>query len=139
VGRDLKDGVGGRVDDPLARLLMLLAKLLDDLRAGRRLVAENASRSPVHERVDHVMWEAVRVRRHRRGRHHAHQLPVAGRRVLALGALEQASRDGRRARLRRAALERHHVAQAEGLERGQVESPDGAGDVTERVGALISE
>src|SRR5438874_13066998 len=29
--RDLEDGVGRRVDDPLPRLLMLLAEFLDDL------------------------------------------------------------------------------------------------------------
>ena len=31
VRRDLEDRVGGRVDDPLARDLVLLAELLDDL------------------------------------------------------------------------------------------------------------
>ena len=44
VRRDLEDGVGRRVDDPLARLLVLLAELLDDLRARGRLVAEHAAR-----------------------------------------------------------------------------------------------
>ena len=66
VRRDLEDRVGGRVDDPLAGALVLLAELLDDLRARRRLVAEHAAAGAVHERVDHVVREAVRVRRHRR-------------------------------------------------------------------------
>ena len=134
---DLEDGVGRRVDDPLARLLVLLAELLDDVGAGRGLVAEHAAAGPVHERVDHVVREAVRVGRHRRRRDDAHQLPVAGRRVLALRALEQPPGDRRRPRLRRAALERHHVAEAERLERGQVEASDGAGDVPERVRPLV--
>ena len=102
------------------------------------LVAEHAAPGPVHERVDHVVREAVRVRRHRLRRDDAHQLPVAGGRVLALRALEQAAGDGRRAGLRRAALERLDVAEAERLEVRQVEAADGARDVAERVRALVA-
>ena len=65
VRRDLEDGVGGRVDDPLARLLVLLAELLDDLRARRGLVAEHAAARLVHERVDDVVGESVRIGRKR--------------------------------------------------------------------------
>ena len=93
VRRDLEDRVGRRVDDPLARALVLLAELLDDLRPRGRLVAEHAAAGAVHERVDHVVREA---RADRSGtavaRDDAHQLPVAGRRVLALRALEQPAR-----------------------------------------------
>src|SRR5207247_3899962 len=46
---DLEDGVGRRVDDPLARLLVLLAQLLDDLRPRGGFVAEHAAPGPVHE------------------------------------------------------------------------------------------
>ena len=60
------------------------------------------------------------------------------RRVLALRALEQPARDRRRAGLRRAALERLDVAEPERLEVGQVEAPDGASDVPERVRAFVS-
>ena len=67
----------------------------------------------------------------------AHQLPVAGGRVLALRALEQAAGDRGRTRLRRAALERLDVAEPERLEVRQVEAADGARDVAERVGALV--
>ena len=74
---DLEDRVGARVDDPLAGPLMLLAELLDDLRPARRLVAEHAAAGAVHERVDHLVGEAVRVGRHRLRRDDAHQLPVA--------------------------------------------------------------
>ena len=139
VRRDLKDRVSARVDDPLARPLMLLAELLDDLGAARRLVAEDAAARAVHERVDHLVGEAERIRRHRLGRHHAHQLPVAGRRVLALRPLEEPAGDRRRAGLRRAALERLDVPEPECLERRQIEAADGAGDVRERVRALVAE
>jgi hypothetical protein len=47
--------------------------------------------------------------------------------------LEQASGDGRRDRLRRAAFERLDVPEAEGLEVGEIEAADRAGDVAERV------
>ena len=83
--------------------------------------------------------EAVRVRRHRLRRHDAHQLPVAGRRVLALRALEQPAGDRGRAGLRRAALERLDVAEAERLERRQIEPADGPSDVAERVRADVAE
>ena len=138
VRRDLEHGVRGRVDDPLARLLMLLAELLDDLRAGCRLVAEHAAAGGVHERVDHVVRKAVRVRRERLCRDDSHQLPVAGRRVLALRPLEEAARDRGGSRLRGAALEVLDVPEAEGLHVGEVETPDGPGDVRERVRALVA-
>ena len=68
----------------------------------------------------------------------AHQLPVAGRRVLALRALDEPPGDRRRARLRRTALERLDVAEAERLEARQVEAADRARDVAERVGSLVA-
>ncbi len=135
---DLEHGVGGRVDDPLPGLLVLLAVLLDHLGPRGRLVAENAAAGAVHERIDHLVGEAVRIRRERDGGDDAHHLPVTRRRVLALRALEQPARDRRRAGLRRAALERLDVPEPERLEIGQVETPDGASDVPERVRALIS-
>ena len=65
VRRDLEHRVGRRVDDPLPGLLMLLAVLEDHLGPGRGLVAEHAARRAVHERIDHVVGEAVRVGRER--------------------------------------------------------------------------
>ena len=136
---DLEDGVRRRVDDPLARLLVLLAELLDDLGARRRLVAEHAARRRVHERVDDVVREAVRVRRQGLRRDDAHHLPVAERRVLpfersssrpatagapCMGATPSSGRD---------------VAEPERLHGRQVETADGARDVAEGVRALVSE
>src|SRR4029079_2227580 len=85
------------------RALMLLAEFLDDLRAGGRLVAEHAAAGAVHERIDHVVRQALRVGRGGRLSDDAHQLPVARRRVLSLRALEQPARNGRGARLGAAA------------------------------------
>ena len=139
VRRDLEDRVRRRVDDPLARLLVLLAELLDDLRPGGRLVAEHAARRLVHERVDHVVGKAVRIRRQRLRRDDAHHLPVPERRVLALRALEQAAGDRGRARHRRHAFEIRDVAETQGLHVRQVEPADGARDVSERVRLVVSE
>ena len=112
---DLEDRVRGRVDDPLAGLLVLLAELLDDLGARGRPVTEYAARGSVHERVDDVVRKTVRVRREGLRRDNAHHLPVPEGRVLALRALEQAARDGRGPRHLRHALERCDVAEPQRL------------------------
>ncbi len=137
VGGDLKDAVTGRVDDPLPRLLVLLAELVDDLGARRGLVADHSPPRPVRERVDDVEREAVRVRRKGLRGDDAHELPVARRRVLPLRAFEQPAGDRRRTRLRRATLELLDVAQPQRLETRQIEPADCLGDVAERVGALV--
>ena len=135
---DLEDRVGGRVDDPLPGSLVLFSELLDDLGAGRRLVPEDAASGLVHERVDDLVREAVRIGRKRRRGDDPHVLPVAGRRVLSGRELDETAGDRGRARLRRATLERHHVAEPERLEVREVEPADRVGDVTERVRALVT-
>ena len=55
VRSDLEDGVGRGVDDPLARPLVLLAELLDNLGAGGGLVAEDPAAGALHEPVDHLV------------------------------------------------------------------------------------
>ena len=101
-------------------------------------VAEHTVPGAVHEGVDHLVREPVRVRRERDRRDDAHHLPVTGRRVLALRALEQPAGDGRRPWLWRAAGERLDVSEPERLHVRQVETTDGPGDVAERVGAFVS-
>ena len=135
---DLEHGVGGRVDDPLARLLVLLAVLLDHLGSRRGPVAEHAAPGAVHEGIDHLVGEAVRIGREGHRRDDAHQLPVPRRRVLAFRPLEQPTRDGRGARLRGAPFERLDITEPERLEIGQVEAPDRTSDVPQRVRAFVS-
>ena len=117
---------------------MLLAELLDDLRPRRDLVPDDAAPGLVHERVDHVVREAVRIRRERLRGDDPHHLPVTRRGVLALRALDQPPRDSRRTGLRRAALERLDIAEAERLHVRKVEATDGLGDVAERVRSLVA-
>ena len=135
---DLEDGVGRGVDDPLARLAVLVAVALDDLGARRRLVTEHAAARAVHERIDHIVGEAVRVGREGDRVDDPHQFPVTRRRVLPLGACQQAAGNRRGARLGAAALEGFNVAEAQGLQHWQVETTDGTSDIAERVGALVT-
>ena len=100
VGRDLQHRVRRRVDDQLA---------------GREVAARRSRRSPRcrcragcrgrrgrsrHAALDDLVREAVRVGAQRHRRHDAHQLPVAGDRVLARAervqpAVEHGVRRGR--------------------------------------------
>ena len=139
VRSDLEHRIRRRVHDPLARLLVLLPQLLDDLRPRRGPVAQHAAAGPVHEGIDHLEREAVRVRGQRLGGDDAHHLPVSERRVLSLRALDQPPGDGRCAGHGRAALQRLDVAEPERLQVWQVEAADRLGDVPERVRAFISE
>jgi hypothetical protein len=139
VRRDLEDGVGGGVDDPLAGPLVLLAQLLDDLRPRGGLVPQHAAPGPVHERVDHFEREAVAVRRQCLRRDDPHHLPVARGRVLALRALHEPAGDRGRSGLRRAPFQRLDVAETERLEIREVEPADGARDVPQCVGAFVAE
>ncbi len=63
---------------------------------------------------------------------------MAGGRVLPARAFREPAGDGRRARLRRASLERRDVPEPERLERRQVEAADGARDVAEGVRAPVA-
>ncbi len=63
---------------------------------------------------------------------------MAGGRVLALRPLDESAGNGRRARLRGAALERLDVAETERLEAGQVQPSHRARDVAEGVGPLVA-
>src|SRR6266511_807048 len=111
VRRELEDGVRRGVDDPLSRLLVLLAELLDDLGPRRGPVAENAAAGAMHERIDHVVRKAVRIGRKRLRSHDSHQLPMARRRVLSLRAFDQAAGRRRCPRLGGTALERLDVSE----------------------------
>jgi hypothetical protein len=138
VGRDLEDRVAGGVDDPLARSLMLLAELLDDLGPRRCLVAEHAAAGPVRERVENLEREPVGVRRKGLSSHHPHQLPVSRGRVLALRPLDEPARNRGRSGLRRAAGQFLHVAETERLEIREVEPADRFRDVAKCVRPFVA-
>ena len=104
-----------------------------------RLPIHPPRRRLVHERVDHVVREAVRVRGERRGGDDAHQLPVPRRRVLALRALPRAARRSRRARLPAGSPPSLlHVAEPECLQIGQIEPAHGPRHVGQRVRSLVA-
>ena len=93
----------------------------------------------MHERVDHLERESVGVRRQSLRRDDAHELPVAGHRVLALGALGEPPGHGRCARLRRAPLELLDVAEPERLEIREIEPSHRPRDVAQGVRPLVAE
>ena len=104
--RDLEDGIGGGVADRLPGPDMLLAELGDDLGARGVLVAEDARELRL---ADQRVGQLLREGRDRlrevapvEADRDAGDLPVAGRRVLALGDLDAvAPKPFRRAGMRR--------------------------------------
>ena len=107
VGGDLQHRVGRRVEDQLAGAQVMLGpELLDDLGAAGGLVAAEAQARGLLDGGDDLGREAVGVGRQRRRRHHAHELPVAGGRVLAGAERMQAPVDDGRLGGRHAARSR---------------------------------
>ena len=88
VRSDLKDAVGRGVDDQLAGADVLRPQPLDDLRAGSDAVADRAHARLALKFVDHFLGKAVWIGRKGLLKRQARQLPVAGRGVLARGALQ---------------------------------------------------
>ena len=131
VGRDLEHAVGRRVDDPAPCALVLGAQALDDLGARRCDVADHPAPRRRGELLDDIGREAVRVGRERPLRDDAHHLPVSRRGVHPQRALVQAAPHRRRVGPGRAAEHRHHVSEAEGVQRRDIEAADGIGDVRE--------
>lgn len=101
VCRNLEHAVRRRIDDELAGLEMFLAQLIQNRRAGRRLVADGAASDCLFVFLDEILREAVRERRERMLQLNARDFPVSGRRILAGGNL---------AELAVAALRRIHLA-----------------------------
>ena len=134
---DLQHRVGRRVDDQVTGLHVLGAEVVDHLGARVRAVAEDAAARGGPQRVDHVVGEAVRVGAQRHRRDDAHQLPVAGDRVLARAERVQAAMDDG-VPDRRRSLQRHDVAEPERGQDRQVEPADRFRDVSERVGARVA-
>ena len=92
VRSDLEDAVGRGVDDELARLELLAAVVLDHLRTGVRLVAENPTARLALELVQYLLGEAVGVCGEALGRDDARHLPVPNRCVLAGRRLAKAGK-----------------------------------------------
>jgi len=135
VGRDLKDAVGRRVDDPAPGALVLGAEPLDDLRARRGHVAEHPAAGRARELVQDLVREPVGVGRERPLGDDAHHLPVPGGRVHPLRALDQAAPHRRRVGAGRAAAHLHHVSEPERLHGGHLEAAHRLGGMGERRGS----
>ena len=137
---NLQHAVGRRVDDQCARLLLLAAVVVDDLRARVRLVADDLAAERLLELCDDFRREAVGVRRHRALRDDARDLPVARRRVLATRELAQTGKGADWLSLRRAAADAVDVEEAELLHVRRIvllRSDDGAQRVAVAVAKFL--
>ena len=83
VCRHLEDGVGGGVNDPLTRFLLLHTVVMDDGGAGVGLVAQDPPACSLLKFLQNLLREALRIRGHGLGRNHTGDLPVADGGVLA--------------------------------------------------------
>ena len=111
VRRNLEDAVARGVDNELASLELLAAVVLDHLRTGVWLVAENPTTRLALKLVQHLLGETVGIRGEALGRDDARHLPVPNRGVLAGRRLAKA---GKRTGGRGDRLEVHVIG---GLER----------------------
>src|SRR5207302_9339420 len=82
VRRDLKNRVGGGVEDPGARALMLGAKTIDDCRPAAGHVADHSASGALDECAHESRGEAVRIGREGTLELYAGDLPVASGAVL---------------------------------------------------------
>jgi hypothetical protein len=134
---DLEDGVLRGVDDQRAVAQRRLAVLVDHGDPVDRRVAEHLTAARPLDQPDHLGREAVGIGRARLARDDAHQLPVAGRRVLAGPERVQAAVERRRAR-RRDALQRQDRAEPEPLHPRQLQTAGQLGQMGERGGARVA-
>src|SRR5262249_28910678 len=137
VRRDLKDAVGRRVDDRKTGAHVLGAELVDDDRAGRRVVAERPASDAPLELGDDVCWKAVWKRWERVIEDDPRDLPVTGDRVLSRRPLGHASERAKGRIDPWHALDSRDARQAERTERRELQ-PDRARDVADRVAAAIA-
>ncbi len=133
VGGDLQDAIDGGVDDRLSGPHMLGAEFVDDGGSGGVLVAEDPGKLRLSDqglRQDgRKGWMGVREIAPVEGDRHARDLPMAGRRVLALRGLDAVA-PGALQRTAGSKIRGHPPRrgfagepEAEGCEVGQVERP----------------
>ena len=119
---DLKDRIGGRIDNRFAGFDMFFAELFDDLRAARRNVGKHAGnigfcRKFVNDRLWKTVWKSRKSLFQNDSRH----FPMPGRRVFAVrfqSAFAVASDrifDGRKI------FERANIAESELLQIRQID------------------
>ena len=135
MGRDLKDRVGGGVEDRPTRAEVLGAEPLDDLRPGGRDVPERLASADLRERGDHLAGKTVGIRGKGFIGPDTDHLPVSGNRVFAARALREPGERGARTIVARDTADLGEVSQPEALEIGKTKAPQMRCDVSNRIGA----
>jgi len=140
ISADLQNGIGGRVDNHLVVVDFLFAELVQDLGAGSRLISDDFLTAFFFEFFNELRREAVFGKGDERTRRiEPHHFPVAGHGILAVALLGHPA--GIAARIFPGRIPRHglQVRQAERDEVRDEEGPELFGNVSERVGPLVSE
>jgi len=117
---------------------MLFPQLLDDLRAGGGLIAEHAIARAPGEFLQHFRREAIGVSGHGHGGMDAHEFPVPGDGILALGDFRHLAVSAKGIGARRHAGDVAQIAEAERLHVGQVQSAEDAGGIGDRIAADVA-
>ena len=89
MGSDLKNGIGGSVDDPLSGFQLFRTIVPDHIGAGIRQIAQNAPSGLALKFIQYLFGKAMRIGGQRVGRYHARNLPVPDGRILAHGGFRQ--------------------------------------------------
>ncbi len=134
--RDLKDRIGRRINDPLARPLMLGTELVDDRGAGGGLVPQPAAPRTFRELVQQWNRKSLGISSKRFLQQHPADFPVSCRAILARRCrLSYPVRCGGADPGRKAGDHetRPAFSQSKPLQIGKPQPTDGAGDVAQRV------
>ncbi len=138
VGRDLEDAVGRRVDDGLAGRHLFSAQFIEDDGPRGRDITQPAAACFRLILGHDLVGEAVGIDREGAVHVDAHQLPMAGRGVLAGGDLGHLAVGGSGVRLGLDSVQNGDVGQSQGLQIGQMQPADGLRNVAQRVAADIA-
>ncbi|MNC22616.1 hypothetical protein D3C75_706210 [compost metagenome] len=139
MGGDLEYAVRRRVYNPGAGLHMLLTQLVQNFRAGRRFITEDAPAGAPGEFLQQFRREAVRVGVERSGNPQAHNLPMACHGVFAYGLLRHFAVIGPGLVHRCNSAERCDIAQSQLRQMRHLEALGMLRDVAQCMGARIPE
>jgi len=117
---------------------MFLAQLVEDHRAGRRTVTQDATPRTARELRDQRIGKPVRVGRERFREDEAAELPVTGRAVLTRTHRLQDAVRRHRGRHRSEAPDRRTATEPEALEVREYQPTDVAGDIPQGIAPGIA-
>src|SRR5579875_414812 len=109
----LEDAVSGSIKDRTAGAHMLLAQLLDNLRAGSCFIADDSVSNSTFKWLDHFWRKAIWIGWQRSVQNHAGHFPVSCRAIFASGRLGHAPIRSQSMLYWRGARNRRNIAQTD--------------------------